>query len=106
MKFLPITLIILFAFMALRAQTPDSTKADSLMMLQIQSQMQQSAQSAPVRSGISANPDISVIGDFRGSYQSNYRRNFDAELHEAELSLQSVVDPYARADFFLSFSRN
>jgi len=25
------------------------------------------------------------------------------QLHEAELSLQAVVDPYARADFFLTF---
>src|SRR6185436_9669069 len=32
--------------------------------------------------------------------------NFNAELHETEFSFQSVVDPYARADFFISFSRN
>jgi hypothetical protein len=68
--------------------------------------LQPATPAAPVRSGISANPDISVIGDFRGSYQSNADRNFNAELHETEISLQSVVDPYARADFFVSFSRN
>jgi hypothetical protein len=105
MKSIP---IILFAFAvchSARCQTPDSTKADSLLLLQVQGQLQQST-SAPTRSGISANPDISVIGDFRGSYQSNATRNFNAELHETEISLQSVVDPYARADFFVSFSRN
>jgi hypothetical protein len=106
MKTIPIILFIFFAVNVVLAQAPDSTQADSLLLLQIQSQMQQPATSAPVRSGISANPDISVIGDFRGSYQSNATRNFDAELHETEISLQSVVDPYARADFFISLSRN
>lgn len=81
----------------------DSTAKDSLLLLQIQNQLQQ-ANPPSARSSVSANPDISVIGDFRGSYQSNLRRNFGCELHEAEISLQSVVDPYARADFFVSFS--
>src|SRR5258705_3205023 len=88
------------------AQT-DSTQVDSLLLLQIQNQLQQaSAPAPPIRSAASANPDISAIGDFRINYMSNRSRNFNAELHEAEVSLQSVVDPYARADFFISFSRN
>ena len=91
----------------LYAQT-DSTATDSLLLQQIQLQMQQEISTPPVqtRSAPSANPDISVIGDFRGSYQSNHKRKFDANLHETEISLQSVVDPYARADFFISLSRN
>lgn len=84
----------------------DSTKADSLLLLQIQNQMQQASAPAPVRSAASANPDIGAIGDFRVNYSSNLKRNFNAELHEAEISLQSVVDPYARADFFISLSRD
>ena len=68
--------------------------------------MQQQAPATPVRSAASANPDIGAIGDFRMNYTSGLRRNFNAELHEAEISLQSVVDPYARADFFISFSRD
>ncbi len=86
----------------------DSIPPDSLLLLQIQNQMQQEniPVAAPARSAPSVNPDISVIGDFRGSYQSNYKRNFDANLHETEISLQSVVDPYARADFFISMSRD
>jgi len=87
----------------------DSTATDSTLLLQIEKQMQQE-NAGPTqvqgRSAPSANPDISVIGDFRGSYQSNLARKFDASLHETEISLQSVVDPYARADFFISFSRN
>jgi len=94
-------------FVRARSQTPDSTAKDSLLLIQIQNQMQQSSPPpAAVRSAPSANPDMSVIGDFRGSYQSNLSRNFDANLHEAEISLQSVVDPYARADFFFSMSRD
>lgn len=58
------------------------------------------------RSNLSANPDIGVIGDFQSSYISRGKRNFDAYLNESEISLQSVVDPYIRADFFLSFGRD
>src|SRR4029077_16330712 len=58
------------------------------------------------RSGISANPDIGAVADFRGSYISQGKKNFDAYLNETELSFQSVVDPYIRADFFVSFGRD
>lgn len=99
--------LTVLAFCMARAQT-DSTQVDSLLLQQIQNQMQQQASApvVPVRSAASANPDIGAIGDFRINYGSNLSRNFNAELHEAEISLQSVVDPYARADFFISLSRN
>jgi hypothetical protein len=52
------------------------------------------------------NPDIAVIGNVLGA-AGRPRGNPDPakalELHESELSLQAVVDPYARADFFVSF---
>ncbi|PYV12465.1 MAG: hypothetical protein DMG23_01040 [Acidobacteria bacterium] len=63
----------------------------------------------PVYGGASAaakalNPDISVIGDFLGSIGKNPVRPVPAfEMHESEVGLQAIVDPYARADFFLSF---
>src|SRR5947209_1509024 len=63
----------------------------------------------PVYGGASAaakalNPDISVIGDFLGSAGRNPLRPVPAlEMHESEVGLQAIVDPYARADFFLSF---
>jgi hypothetical protein len=52
------------------------------------------------------NPDIAVIGDFLGAIGRNDTpfATPSLELHEAEASLQAVVDPYARADFFLAFS--
>ena len=50
------------------------------------------------------NPDIAVIGDFLGAAGRNLvNPNPALEMHESEASFQAVVDPYARADFFLSF---
>jgi len=105
---LPPTLSISIASFS---QVPaDSTAADSALLKQIEQQMQSSSQ--PVqqpqqsRSSLSFNPDIGVIGDFQGSYISKGNKNFNAYLNETELSLQATVDPYARADFFLSFARD
>ena len=50
------------------------------------------------------NPDIAVIGDFLGATGPNTVSPAPAlSMHESEASFQAVVDPYARADFFLSF---
>ncbi len=56
------------------------------------------------------NPDISVIGDFLGSAGGNSvplgasQTPFRSlEMHESELGLQAIIDPYARGDFFLTF---
>ena len=47
---------------------------------------------------------MAVIGDFLGAAGHNDVNPSPAmEMHESELSLQAVVDPYARADFFISF---
>jgi hypothetical protein len=51
------------------------------------------------------NPDMAVIGNFLGAAGENKVEAVPAlEMREAELSLQAVVDPYARADFFLAAS--
>ncbi len=51
------------------------------------------------------NPDIAVIGNFLGAVGNNDVNPAPAfELGEAEATFQAVVDPYARADFFLAFS--
>ena len=51
------------------------------------------------------NPDISLIGDFIGTTGHNTvappARSL--ELHESEVGLQAIIDPYARADAFISF---
>jgi len=52
------------------------------------------------------NPGISVIGDLRGVYTSDLPRKFDFLFNEAELSFRSSVDPYARADIFIGWTRN
>ena len=69
----------------------------------------------PVYGGSSAaakalNPDISVIGDFVGAAGGTPPlplatvQPFPAfQMHESELGLQEIIDPYARGDFFLSF---
>jgi hypothetical protein len=51
------------------------------------------------------NPDMAVIGNFLGAVGENNVEPLPAlEMREAEVSLQAVVDPYARADFFLAAS--
>ena len=50
------------------------------------------------------NPDISMIGDFisvAGHNPVNPSPSF--QMHESELGVQAIIDPYARGDFFLSF---
>jgi hypothetical protein len=50
------------------------------------------------------NPDISLIGDFLAAVGHNTVRPVPTlEMHETELGLQAIIDPYARADAFISF---
>jgi hypothetical protein len=59
----------------------------------------------PAQTGKLTNPDISIIGDFGGSYMSGPGRNFHLFFNEAEMSFRSSVDPYARADFYFAYGR-
>ncbi len=50
------------------------------------------------------NPDISLIGDFIGAVGHNdVTPSPSLQLHESELGVQAIIDPYARADVFISF---
>jgi hypothetical protein len=50
------------------------------------------------------NPDISVIGDVIGVAGHNpVQPSPSLEMHESEVGLQAILDPYARGDFFISF---
>jgi hypothetical protein len=50
------------------------------------------------------NPDISMIGDFIASAGHNpINPTPSFQMHESELGVQAIIDPYARGDFFLSF---
>jgi hypothetical protein len=53
------------------------------------------------------NPDISLIGDFIGTAgHNNVSPSPSLEMHETEVGMQAIIDPYARADAFLSFGEN
>ena len=50
------------------------------------------------------NPDMAVIGNMLGAAARTPWSQSDAlSLAETEASFQAIVDPYARADFFISF---
>ena len=50
------------------------------------------------------NPDISLIGDFIGTAGHNpVSPSPSLQLHETEVGMQAIIDPYSRADVFLSF---
>jgi hypothetical protein len=56
------------------------------------------------------NPDISVIGDFIGALGGNSQQDTVSlepipafQMHESEIGLQAIIDPYSRGDFFISF---
>jgi hypothetical protein len=75
-----------------------------------QAAAQAEPQPAPALGGAGAaaakvlNPDISVIGDFIGAAGNHGGRATPSlEMHESEVGFQEVIDPYARADFFISF---
>jgi len=52
------------------------------------------------------NPDTAVIGNFLGAAGHNEVNPLPAfEMRESEVSFQAVVDPYARADFFIAFGQ-
>jgi hypothetical protein len=95
---------------ALGAQ-PDSTAVDSLLIKQLEQQMQAAAPppaptAAPSRSAPTTNPDISAIGDFRSFYTSQGPRNVELYFNQLEMQMTSVVDPYARANFLFSFGKD
>jgi hypothetical protein len=61
------------------------------------------AQPMPAGGGRVFNPDMSVIANFIGFAGKNDNNTEPAlNLSEVEIAMQSIVDPYARADFFLS----
>jgi hypothetical protein len=82
------------------------TKQDSLLLKELEKELGQ-VQNKQTKGTTPAftNPELSVIGDFQGVYKSIGKRKTDAFIKEVEISLGSAVDPYVRADFFLSFHR-
>ena len=53
------------------------------------------------------NPDIGIIGNFVGASGRNTNNPYPSlSMQESELSLQAILDPYARADFFLAIGED
>ena len=90
------------------AQEPDTTAAADSLLQELEREMAATqpppSQQAVPRTRPSTNPDISVIGDARAWYVSEGPRNVDAELHEVEIAFRSVIDPFARADIYISIA--
>ena len=115
-RFACIPEVLLFVLCSIAVAQQDTTAtADSLLIKQLEAQMQTTQDSSleqgqssatPVRTAPSTNPDISAIGDFRSSYTSIGKRKVETYLNELELQVASVVDPYARAEFLFSFGKD
>ena len=61
------------------------------------------AQASPATGGRAFNPDISVIGNFLAvAGRRGFTTEPSLEFTEAEVAFQSIVDPYARADFYVA----
>lgn len=107
------TAVIVLLFLAIPVeilpQTDTIPERDSAFLNKIEQQLKAETSPAPSaqsRTAPTALPDISVIGDFQASFRDKSGRNFNAGINEAEFSFQSVVDPYARADFFLTVGKD
>jgi hypothetical protein len=100
-------LLILLTAGRIFSQKDSIAGNDSALLKKVEMEMNSAkpSSSSQTRTAPSTLPDISVIGDFQGSYINNVRRKLNAGINEAEFSFQSVVDPYARADFFLSVGK-
>jgi len=95
--------------------SPSATVPSPAVANETQAGLANAAGQLPVYGGNSAaskalNPDISVIGDFIGAAGGNTPPPLatlqpfpSLEMHESEIGLQAIIDPYARGDFFISF---
>lgn len=89
--------------LAARLSQADSSTALSDQAILPPSPPGQSA--APQQASNLLNPNVSLIGDFRGQVGHDFSPETRAfTLHEAELGFQAPVDPYARADAFIAVS--
>jgi len=102
----PIIFLFICQLVFIKLEAQVDNKADSLALIQVQNEMQQPTPAPQLRLGASANPNLSVIGDFRTLYHSYGLHNIDAVLHEAEFSFESVIDPYAQANFYYSLGED
>ena len=88
---------------AATAAPPVLLPADAPVLTQTPDQTSAAQQGSLAGSSKVFNPDMSVIGNFIGVAGKNpISTQPSMQLSEVEAAFQAVVDPYARADFFLS----
>src|SRR4030088_2367869 len=93
------------------AAAPASTEAAAVAPSEASAPAGESVASGPVSLGGAGgsaakalNPDISMIGDFVAFAGGNsIRPSPSLQMHESELGVQAIIDPYAKGDFFLTF---
>ena len=90
---------------ALRADYEERIAALEGRLAQLESGGVAIAPAPQPNTGTYFNPSVAMIGNFlaAGGRAVGEDAAPSAELRESELSLQAIVDPYARADFFLAF---
>ncbi|KAA3658263.1 MAG: hypothetical protein DWQ10_11500, partial [Calditrichaeota bacterium] len=108
--------VAIFDCVSVAAQEQDSSAvADSLLIKELMQEMEGKPeaptpvvknQGTTMRSNASMNPDISVISDLRMHYDSQAERHLDSYLNEIEFAFKSTIDPYARADIYMSAHRH
>ena len=82
-RIMPLLMLVgMFSLTYSQGTKQDTTAADSLLLKQLEQQMQKptaeaqpAEQPAQPRSGISTNPNMSAIGDFQAGYHGNVERN-------------------------------
>ncbi|HKE83016.1 MAG TPA: hypothetical protein VKB50_04645 [Vicinamibacterales bacterium] len=91
---------------AAQAPAPTPATAAALATPGGQEALPGQSQPAPGASKV-FNPDMAVIGNFVGAAGRNTVAPEPAmQVREAEASFQAIADPYARADFFMSFGES
>jgi hypothetical protein len=92
------TCLVVLAAVAVAARPSDAQEPPAPLPTPV-------AATAPSQTSNYFNPSLSMIGNFIAVGGSNHvEERPSLSLEESELGLQAVVDPYARADFFISFS--
>jgi len=95
-------------------EDPAKSQEERIRAIEEELKALRSAQAVPEAAGLGGaggaaakamNPDISLNGDFLGAAGHNDVRPVPSlEMHEAEVGVQSVIDPYCRGDAFLAFN--
>jgi hypothetical protein len=106
-----LSILTINSFLGFAQSKTDSTAlSDSLLAVELQSQLQQQSQlpqeASLAHSAPTTNPDISAIGDFRTLYSTDGNRNVELYFNALEMQVTSVVDPYASANFIFSFGKD